>query len=60
MSKLKQYEVYYEVEMKVIVEATDEDEAIEKARVIPEKKWQKFEGELFEVYEVEPNEEEVK
>jgi len=52
MSKLKQYEVYYQIEMKVWVEATDEDEAIEKARVIPEEEWEKFEGELFEVYEV--------
>jgi hypothetical protein len=52
MAKIKQYEVYYEVEMKVFVEATSEDEAIDKARLIPEDKWQKFEGEMFEVYEV--------
>jgi len=52
MSKLKQYEVYYHITMRVWVDATDEDEAIEKARLINPEKWQKSEDELFEVCEV--------
>ena len=51
MEKLKEYVVYYEIEMRVFVEAADEDEAVEKAKLIPPEKWEKFEGEMFEVCE---------
>ena len=50
MEKVEQYVVYYDIEMRVLVEATNEDEAIEKAKLVPPEKWEKFEGDMFEVY----------